>query len=200
MPAVFRQRGVPPHWDKRSMTDEPLTTNHGADRQDEFLRLFSRYSRRIYDFILTLVFRHADAEEVFQDTCLVLWKKFDSYDPQGSFYGWACQIAYFEVLQLRRKSQRLLTLSEDALAVLANEALSRADHLNARQHALEDCLQKLGAEERTLIEQRYHERQAPKEIAAITSRSVYSVYRALARVHDALMTCVKLRLAHEGER
>ena len=42
---------------------------------------------------------------------------------KGSFYGWACQIAYFEILQLRRKSQRLQTLSEEALAVLANEAL-----------------------------------------------------------------------------
>ena len=107
----------------------------------------------------------------------MLWKKFDSYDPQGSFYGWACQIAYLEVLQLRRKSQRLQTISEEALAVLAHEALSRAGNLNSRQHALEDCLQRLGAEERTLIEQRYHERHSPKEIAAITSRSVYSVYR-----------------------
>jgi RNA polymerase sigma-70 factor (ECF subfamily) len=182
------------------MTDEPMATGRSEDQQDEFLRLFSRFSRRIYEFILTLVFRHADAEEIFQDTCLVLWKKFDSYDPQGSFYGWACQIAYLEVLQLRRKSQRLQTVSEEALAVLAHEALARADNLNSRQHALEDCLQRLGPEERTLIEQRYHERHSPKEIAAITSRSVYSVYRALARVHDALMNCVQMRLAHEGEK
>lgn len=182
------------------MSDGPSSACHSADQQDEFLRLFSRYSRRIYDFILTLVFRHADAEEIFQDTCLVLWKKFDGYDPQGSFYGWACQIAYLEVLQMRRKSQRLQTLSEDALAVLANEAMSRADHLNSRQRALEDCLQKLGPEDRTLIEQRYHEQHAPKEIAAMSSRSVYSVYRALTRVHDALMNCVQMRLAHEGER
>jgi RNA polymerase sigma-70 factor (ECF subfamily) len=170
----------------------------GTDPQDEFLRLFSRYSRRIYEFILTLVMRHADADEIFQDTCLVLWKKFDTYDPQGTFYGWACRIAYLEILQLRRKSQRLHTVSDEALAVLADRALDLADNLNARQHALEDCLQKLRAEDRTLIEQRYRQRRTPKEIAALGTVSVYSVYRTLARIHTSLMNCVQRSLAREG--
>lgn len=39
---------------------------------DEFLRLFSSHSQRIYEFILTLVMRQADAEEIFQDTSLIL--------------------------------------------------------------------------------------------------------------------------------
>jgi RNA polymerase sigma-70 factor (ECF subfamily) len=179
-----------------------IAANSGfdSDPQDEFLRLFSRYSRRIYEFILTLVMRHADADEIFQDTCLVLWKKFDTYDPQGSFYGWACRIAYLEILQLRRKSQRMHTISEGALAVLADKAISQADHLNTRQHALEECLQKLGPSDRQLIEQRYRQRRSPKEIAQLESLSVYSVYRALTRVHTALMNCVQRGMAREGSR
>jgi RNA polymerase sigma-70 factor, ECF subfamily len=171
-----------------------------GDRQDEFLRLFSGYSRRFYEFILTLVMRHADADEIFQDTCLVLWKKFDSYDPQGSFYGWACRIAYLEVLQLRRKNQRFHTVSDEALAVLADKALSQADNLNARQQALEECLEKLTIADRALVEQRYRQRRSPKEIARLESHSVYSVYRALTRVHTALMNCVQRTLAREGLR
>jgi len=173
---------------------------NGASResgQDEFLRLFSRYSRRIYEFILTLVLRHTDAEEILQETCLVLWKKFDSYDPQGSFYGWACRIAYLEVLAFRRKRQRLQTISDEALAILADKAMTHADNLDQRQQALEECLQKLEGRDRALIEQRYHQRRTPKEIAQIESRSVYSVYRALARVHTALFHCVQRQLARE---
>src|SRR3972149_3414687 len=170
-----------------------------GNSQDEFLRLFSRYSRRIYEFILTLVMRHADADEIFQDTCLVLWKKCDSYDPEGTFYGWACRIAYLEILQLRKKSQRLHTVSEEALEVLAEKAVGQADNLNARQQALEDCLQKLRADDRALIEQRYRQRRTPKEIAEFGSLSVYSVYRALTRVHTTLMNCVQRSLAREGE-
>jgi RNA polymerase sigma-70 factor (ECF subfamily) len=171
-----------------------------SDPQDEFLRLFSRYSRRIYEFILTLVMRHADADEIFQDTCLVLWKKFDTYDPQGSFYGWACRIAYLEILQLRRKNQRMHTVSEDALEVLAEKAISGADNLSSRQHALEDCLQKLAATDRQLIDQRYRQRRSPKEIAQLGSQSVYAIYRALARVHTSLMTCVQRGMAREVVR
>lgn len=41
-------------------------------RNDECLRLFSRHSRRIYDFIFTLVMSHVDAEELFQGTWVLL--------------------------------------------------------------------------------------------------------------------------------
>lgn len=167
------------------------------DAHNEFLRLFSRYSRRIYEFILTFVVRHADAEEIFQNTCLVLWKKFGLYDPEGNFCSWACRIAYLEMLKHRRNSQRLHLLNEEALALLAEKALTWSDNLEARREALEDCLQKLNPQDRGLIEQRYYERQSPKEIAEARGQSVHSVYRALARVHTMLMNCVQLRLARE---
>jgi RNA polymerase sigma-70 factor, ECF subfamily len=168
-----------------------------SDNQDEFLRLFSRYSRRIYEFILMLVMRHADADEVFQNTCLVLWKKFDQYESEGSFYSWACRIAYFEVQQMRRQSQRLRTLSEEALSLIADTALGSTDRLGQRQQALAECLQKLGDQDRDLIEQRYHYRRLPKEIAEMKSRSVHAIYRALARIHSALFRCVERQMAIE---
>jgi DNA-directed RNA polymerase specialized sigma24 family protein len=89
-------------------------------RHDEFLRLFSCHSQRIYEFILTLVMRRADAEEIFQDTCLILWKKFDSYDPAGNFHAWACRIAYLDVLQLRRTNRRCRRLARKPWALLAD--------------------------------------------------------------------------------
>ncbi|MCO6044656.1 sigma-70 family RNA polymerase sigma factor [Aeoliella sp. ICT_H6.2] len=166
-------------------------------RHDEFLRLFSRHSRRIYNFIFTLVMSHADAEEIFQDTCVLLWKKFDSYDPQGNFPAWACKMATYEVLQLRRKSKRLLLVGDETLKVLADQAIAHSDSLDARQHALEHCVEKLPDHDKALIEQRYRQQLTPKEMAASLSRSVYSVYRALTRVHSALMKCVTLQVADE---
>src|SRR5213595_1653739 len=43
--------------------------------REEFARLFSRNARRIYGLIMTLVFNHHDAEEVFQNTNVILWNK-----------------------------------------------------------------------------------------------------------------------------
>lgn len=166
-------------------------------RHDEFLKLFSRHSRRVYEFISTLVLRPTDADEVFQNTCVVLWKKFDSYDPEGSFYAWACKIAYLEMMHLRRTNRRLQTFSEEVLELLAEDMLTRSSQLNARQLALEDCLQKLSLSDRKLIEQRYYLQKRPKEIALDRTKSVDSIYRALTRIHIALRDCVGRSLVRE---
>jgi RNA polymerase sigma-70 factor len=169
-------------------------------QQEEFLRLFSSHSQRVYEFILMLMVRRADADEVFQDTCLVLWNKFDSYDPNGSFYAWACKIAYLKILALRRANRRLHLFSEEVLGILADKAVEGVDELGLRREALDECLEKLNVTDRELIEQRYYDRRSPKEIAAAKGRSVYSVYRALCRIHSSLFECVENRLLKEGTR
>ena len=91
--------------------DDQLYDAPAAITQEEFMRLFSQHSRRIYQFILTLTINRADAEEIYQSTCVILWKKFAEYDPAGSFYAWACKMAQFECLQLRRRNRRLQAFS-----------------------------------------------------------------------------------------
>jgi RNA polymerase sigma-70 factor (ECF subfamily) len=166
-------------------------------RHDEFVRLLSIHSQRIYQFILMLEIRGADADEVFQDTCLVLWNKFDSYESTGNFYAWACKIAYLKILARRRASRKLQLFSADVLGVLADKALTYADDLERRREALHDCLERLNDSDRQLIEQRYYFRLTPKEIAAAKSRSVYSIYRSLCRIHGRLLECVQGRLLKE---
>ena len=169
-------------------------------QHEEFLRLFSMHSQRIYEFILMLMVRRADADEVFQESCLVLWNKFDNYDPNGSFYAWACKIAYLKILALRRANRRLHLFSEEVLGILADKAVEGVDELGLRREALDECLERLSVTDRELIEQRYYDRRTPKEIAAVKSRSVYSVYRALCRIHTSLFECVENRLLKEEMR
>lgn len=176
---------------------DPQSSEQGRDPHDEFLRLFSQHAKKIYHFALTITLNHADAEEVFQNTCVVLWRKFASYDPQGSFFSWACKIAHLEMLDLSRQGRRMTNLSEDVLEVLVEEMAVYSVHAAVRQEALEDCVRKLKLADRALVESRYYRHQAPKEIARTTSRSVYSIYRALARIHTQLRECVERTLARE---
>jgi RNA polymerase sigma-70 factor (ECF subfamily) len=170
------------------------------EAQAEFLRLFSQHSRRIYQFILTLTMNHADAEEVYQNTCVVLWKKFDKFDPDGFFYAWACRIAQLEFMQVRRHNQRLQLLSDEVLNLLADQVVNGAGQSGLRQDALSECLGKLKIGDRQLIRERYTDELAPKEIARKQSKSVHSVYRALARIHSGLRDCVQRSLAREQSR
>ena len=147
-------------------------------RQDEFVRLISIHSQRIYQFILMLEIHGADADEIFQDTCLVLWNKFDSYEATGNFYAWACKIAYLKILEQRPANRRLHLFSADVLGVLADKVPHPSRRFGvATRDALNECLERLNEKDRELIEKRYYFRFTPKEIAVAKSRSVYSIYR-----------------------
>jgi RNA polymerase sigma-70 factor len=163
---------------------------------EEFARLFARHARQIYAFIMTLVFSHHDAEEVFQNTNVVLWDKFAEFRQGTNFFAWASRIAYFEVLNLM-KQRRVALLSEQAMDVLALEAASLSDQPSARMEALSECLSWLTPADRQMIEDRYFYQHPPKQIAAMRSRSLDSIYRALSRIHNLLLDCVEHTLARE---
>lgn len=168
----------------------------GVDRE-EFARLFSRNARRIYGFIMTLVFSHHDAEEVFQNTSVVLWNKFGEFRPGSNFFAWASRVAYYEVLRFLKERRRSRMISDESLEILAKEAINLSDESSSRQEALEECLSRLNSSDRDLLQARYYHQRPPKQIASMQSRSVDSVYRALSRIHNLLLNCVQRHLARE---
>ncbi len=162
-----------------------------ADRQAEFVRLLSQCSSRLFGFVLSLCVNRSDAEDVFQNTSVVLWEKFDAFEPGTNFLAWACRIAYFEALYDRRKTSRVKTLSDAAWQALATDALATVDEKHEDQEALADCLARLKGADRELLQQRYFAQQSVAEIAEASAKSVHSIYRALSRIHDALLQCVR---------
>jgi RNA polymerase sigma-70 factor (ECF subfamily) len=171
-------------------SDRPAGEPSDLDRE-EFARLFSRNARRIYGFIMTLVFNHHDAEEVFQNTNVVLWNKFADFQPGSNFFAWASRIAYYEVLSLMKQQRRNRTFSDEALELLANEAVAMSDQSTERYEALEECLARLDPPDRELLQERYYYQRPPKQIAASRSKSVHAIYRALSRIHNVLLNCVQ---------
>lgn len=168
------------------MTDNSSLHN----RQDEFVRLLSQESSQIYGFILTLTANRDDAEDIFQETCVVLWRRFDDFEPATNFRAWAGRIAYLQILNFRRRHDRRRVLCDEAIHALAADALTVMQEPDSRQDALAECLEKLRPQDRKLVEQRYFLHRSTKEIADRQSRSTYSVYRALSRVHEVLLRCV----------
>jgi RNA polymerase sigma-70 factor, ECF subfamily len=171
----------------------------GEPDREEFARLFARHARQIYAFIMTLVFSHHDAEEVFQNTNVVLWDKFAEFRHGSNFFAWASRIAYFEMLNLM-KQRRLRLLSGEAIDALAAEATALADQSTDRMDALSECLSQLTPADREIIQDRYFYQRPPKQIAAMHSRSLDSVYRALSRIHNLLLNCVQRTMAREERR
>lgn len=184
---VFRGRG--PHF---SVSVE----DHEKNR--EFVRLFTRDSRAVYSYILTLVLSQSDADEVYQETSSVMWEKFDQFEPGSNFYAWACRIAYYEVHNFRKRRRPRVAVTDRLIELLAEETLALSDELPARQEALQACLGKLSEADRGLIQRRYWGEQPVKAIADAIDRPMHWVYRALSRIHEALLRCIERTLQSEA--
>jgi RNA polymerase sigma-70 factor (ECF subfamily) len=162
------------------------------DSQARFLRLFLSSERELFRYVAALVPNLADAEEIVQQTALALWKKFDQYDAEQPFTPWACRFAINVVKQWVASRERWKSLLEHGLA---EELASRRDQLRPqfedRLGHLDQCLEKLPAEQRGIVEAYYFRRQSVHAIAAETRRSVEAVYKILQRIRLLLRQCIE---------
>src|SRR6266851_6487681 len=138
--------------------DRPSGRKQGEGKL--FLRLFLQNERRLYAYILTLLPNRADADDVLQEASLVMWDKFDDEHPPVDFVAWGCRIAYFKVLDFRKKRQRSrVYFSQAMLERVAETAVEQAAtlQLDERRDALAECIAKLSARDRTLLSRRFGE-------------------------------------------
>lgn len=162
-----------------------------ADAAERFIRLFMANERRIYTYILALLPNLADADDVLQETSVVLWRKFADYQPGTSFTAWAFAIARNKVmthLQTRRRSR--LKFDQSLIDAMSRELESMTQEMDQRHAALAECMAELPARDRDLIRRRYEIGATVKAIAEAVGRPVQGLYKAFARIEDALHDCV----------
>lgn len=166
------------------------------NKVEQFMVLFTAHQRRLYHYILALLPNPGDAEDVLQETNLVLWRKFDQYETGTNFLAWAMRVAYLQVLKTREsKGRQALLLDSDVLEQLALDAEKQAPRLEEQNAALRHCLKKLRPVDHRLITLRYQPGSSGKTLAQTLNRPVNSVYKSLGRIRRALMECIRRRLA-----
>ncbi|MEK9783748.1 MAG: sigma-70 family RNA polymerase sigma factor, partial [Opitutales bacterium] len=88
----------------------------------DFSQKLVRIQRALYSYILCLLPNRTDAEDVLQETNLVLCKKFPEYDETGNFQAWAFRIAKFQVMaHLTRHRRSKICFSNELVESLAEE-------------------------------------------------------------------------------
>ena len=158
---------------------------------EQFIRIVATHEARLRCYVLSLVPRWADADEIMQEVNVVLWQKFEQFQPDTNFFAWACQIARFKVKDYRRKKSRERVIFSDALVnMLAEECVAVAEKVNDSQAALDCCLKKLNPDQRKLILLRYNEDASINQIAMSLGRTIAAIYKALERTHQLLHECV----------
>lgn len=179
----------------------PLNSSVSGAAADQFTALFQCHSRAIYGHIRALVPHISDVDEVFQETSVTLWQKFDQYQPKTDFRAWACRIAYYKVLKLRNQQARSPRLfSTEFLDLLGEEMIVMSDVLDRRTEALLLCRKKLNERDRALLDHFHREGVTTKDVARKVGRNVQYVYRAVRRIHDILFNCVEQAVSEDRGR
>lgn len=169
-----------------------------AESRKRLMALMTHHQRRIFSYIYTLVPSRPDADDILQETSLVICEKFDEFEPGTDFVAWACQIAYWRVRYARQKFARAkVFFNQDVLDAVAKTASGMSAELDARHEALSHCLQKLNARDREFLMTRYEPGCGVREAARRSGRSMSAAYKALTRIRKLLFDCVTHHLESE---
>ncbi|MDA7893685.1 sigma-70 family RNA polymerase sigma factor, partial [bacterium] len=136
-------------------------------------------------------------QQIAQETA----RRFDQYDPERPFLGWALWITKSRVIDFyRQRSRDHLVFSDDLLKRLGDVIVSREASRNDRREALEHCLDHLPQRSRKLLDLRYAQDTSSHKIAEVIGSTTGSIRVTLTRIRDRLADCVQQRMAVEEAR
>ncbi len=71
-----------------------------------------------------------DVDDVFQETCLVLWREFHQFRLGTNFGAWACTIAFNQVRAWRSRQKReSLVFSDEFLQLISDDWIDSTSYL-----------------------------------------------------------------------
>ncbi|WP_437229642.1 sigma-70 family RNA polymerase sigma factor [Planctomicrobium sp. SH661] len=167
-----------------------------AERNGNFLRVFTQHHVAIQSFVRRLVPSRSDADDLLQEVAVVLWEKFDDFQPGTDFKAWAFQIARFKILsRLRDLSRNKIVLANEVVELLMAEASQEEDSLEQQREALQICFKKIGSRHRKLLVSAYQPGVKIHEVAKKSGKSVSGFYQWLNKIRQMLFECIQSALA-----
>ncbi|MBI1368437.1 MAG: sigma-70 family RNA polymerase sigma factor [Planctomycetes bacterium] len=158
----------------------------------EFVKLVAAHQNRLYSYIMSLVRAPADADDILQETNVVLWDKRDEALAADSFTAWSYAVARTQVMAFHRDHKRdRHVFDAELLKLVCDEAVEVSSHLSERRDALETCLGRLDPDAHALIKLRYETQHTLREVALRVGKSTAATTQALYRVRLALLECIE---------
>lgn len=160
------------------MLDDEKNIIQAAKKGDAqaFGSLYEHYSKAIYRFIVVKVSSRHEAEDLLHDVFLSAWEKLPSFKLKGfPFSSWLYRIARNRVIDHYRVKKSHVNI-DDMVGHLEEEflrvgAIQRQElNLKLDLERVLTALEELTEDQREVIEMRFFQDLAPKEIAQILKK------------------------------
>ena len=166
------------------------------------MKLALEHRAQLWGFLVGLTKDPGRAEDLFQNTYVVLCEKWMQYQPGTNFLAWARQIARFEFLASVDPERRAFVTAEmEVLESAMRAAESGGGAPSRRREALRRCLDEMPqARSRRVLELRYGEGLPGEKVAQQLGLSLTALYTLLSRVRRLLQECIERRVRAEEAR
>lgn len=125
--------------------ERELLIQLGDGKETAFNILYDRYANKIYSRLLKLTQSEQLADELLQDTFIILWNKRHTINPDLSIKSWLYKVAENEVYQLYRKIARDKKLQEHIVSTFIETYSHTEENIYFKENneLLERAMQKL---------------------------------------------------------
>jgi len=170
------------------------------DTNQEITAQLIKHRNSVFAFILSIVRDFHLAEDIFQDTCVIISAKADQFRPGTNFLAWARAIAHREIKNAPKsrkykKWEHVLEATETEAVVQLWEEREESPHMDDRKEALHACLSRLKSRAFKAFRWFYEGRYDCKQIASEFNTSVPAIHMLLKRTREKLATCVQRKLS-----
>lgn len=186
-----------PH-SSETVAETPLNTKEASPTTSnvlaQFLQLFEQDKNRLYAYIYAYVMDEALADDIFQETSMVLWKDFENFELGTSFSKWANGIAFNRIRGTRRDNKKYLVgLSDDFLQEF-NQTITTADSEPnlppSKWWHLQHCSSLLTGPLKQVYQHFYVDNLKAQEVAEHSGRSIFAIRKSVHKLRKMLFDCV----------
>lgn len=170
-----------------------------SDRNRKLFEVFVRENGGSLIAYLRVFVRDAGlAEDLFQETLLTAWRRFDEFDSTQPLAPWLRGIARNLVRNAWRKQANDRLIFDEATAELAENALASIDDLEAdtwkeRLAELAKCVSLLPPRSQSLVRASYVDGERADVIAGRLGLAQATIRKRLQRIREQLALCVQER-------
>jgi len=163
-----------------------------------FEALVREHADMLAAYLRSLVADASEADDLFQETMVIAWRRLDDFDHTRPFGPWLRGIARKLVLAYRRKANQrpcTATTLERLEARLDQIAGRPGDTWEEKLDLLGECVRSLPAHYHVVVVRRYFHEQAIEPLAQTLNLSVAAVKKRLQRARGMVLDCIERKLA-----
>lgn len=182
--------------------DRRLLSLAASGQREGYCGIMRKYGAQVRGLIVRMVADGRDAEELAQDTFVKAFRHIASYNPgKASLPTWLLRIAYNEAVNHLRQRQPDIVWLDRRRENQNNEEMDTIDDTDPifntaddrRIALLEEAVDQLPAEERTLLTLHYYNNMSLQDIAQITGLKAGNVALRLFRTRRKLQLIIENR-------